>query len=316
LGNLQEYRRLWGLSVNNVIGSGQIKELPLFSRNFLDLAALSPGVIVREGNLIDPTKTFMRAVAIAGRSGRATRVQIDGIDVTDEAVGTTAASISTEAVSQFQLTRSSLDISTSLTSSGAVNIISNSGSNDPHGTWFYDFYNHMGARLHYEPTANPFDRKRTGGSAGWRLMKDTIFWFANWEKTRQTTQSVVNVGFPFQAYSVIQPFPPTIQFALGRLDWNMTPGARFFYKVQHDDNAATGGNALQPVRNNNWTNVHTIGLDFAKSHATNTVRLGHTNFNNQINSQELKTRYLRMGTLPLRLIVGALTYGPSTWLPK
>ena len=82
-------------------------------------------------------------------------MQIDGIDVTDETVGTTTANVSDEAISEFQLTRSSLDISTSLTSSGAINVITKSGGNDFHGGWFYDYYNqNMGARLNYEPQAD------------------------------------------------------------------------------------------------------------------------------------------------------------------
>lgn len=118
-------------TVDSIITGNEIRNLPLYSRNFLDLAALAPGVIVRDGVSTDPTKAFgYRAVGVNGRSGTATRVQIDGVDVTDESVGTTTANISPEAVGEFQLTRSSLDISTSLTSSGAVNIISKSGAND------------------------------------------------------------------------------------------------------------------------------------------------------------------------------------------
>src|SRR5262249_7752804 len=101
-------------TVDTIIHTAEIKDLPRFSRNFLDFAALAPGVIVRDGNTIDPTKaSTFRTVGILGRSGTGTRVQIDGIDVTDENVGTTVANMSQEAVSQFQLTRSSLDISTS-----------------------------------------------------------------------------------------------------------------------------------------------------------------------------------------------------------
>ncbi len=122
-------------TVDTIITEKQIKNLPLFSRNLMDLAILAPGVTIRDGESIDPTKAFAyRAVSISGRSGTGTRVQIDGIDVTDETVGTTTANISNEAVSQFQVARSSLDISTSLTSSGAVNVISNSGSNALRGS--------------------------------------------------------------------------------------------------------------------------------------------------------------------------------------
>ena len=137
--------------VDTVVTEKDIKDLPLFGRNFLELAALAPGAYIRDGGAIDPTKEqAYRVVGVSGRSGTATRVQVDGIDVTDETVGTTVANFSNESVQEFQLTRSSLDPSTSLTSSGAVNIISKSGSNDIHGSWFYDLYNQdMAARPQY-----------------------------------------------------------------------------------------------------------------------------------------------------------------------
>ena len=78
-----------------------------------------------------------------------------------------------DSVREFQLTRSSLDPSTSLTSSGAVNIISVSGGNQVHGIWFWDYYNQdMGARLQYNKTAMPFRRNRTGASVGGPVKKE------------------------------------------------------------------------------------------------------------------------------------------------
>src|SRR5258708_1490371 len=123
--------RPWILSIMD----SEIHNIPLFSRNFLDLAALAPGVIVRDGQSIFPGKTVgYRAVGISGRSGIGTRVQIDGIDVTDAIGGSTVSNLSSDAVSEFQLSRSSLDISSPMTSSGAVSIISKSGDNEVHGT--------------------------------------------------------------------------------------------------------------------------------------------------------------------------------------
>ena len=44
--------------VDSVITEREIKDTPLFSRNFMDLAGLAPGVFIRDGGSIDPTKTF------------------------------------------------------------------------------------------------------------------------------------------------------------------------------------------------------------------------------------------------------------------
>src|SRR5262249_27164599 len=125
-------------TVDGVITAQQIDQMPLNARNFLDLARLEPGVIVRDGGTIDPTKTFaFRTVGVSGRGGTGTRVQFDGIDVTDETVGTTTANVSDDAIREFQLSRSSFDLSTSLTTSGAVSVVTRTGTNGVHGSVFY-----------------------------------------------------------------------------------------------------------------------------------------------------------------------------------
>jgi hypothetical protein len=304
-------------TVDSIVSGTQIKELPLFSRNFLDLAALAPGVIVRDGGNIDPTKNgAFRAVGINGRSGTGTRVQVDGIDVTDETVGTTVANISNEAVQQFQLTRSSLDISTSLGSSGAINVVTNSGSNQLHGSWFYDYYNQdLGARLQYQASAAAFNRKRTGGSVGFPIFKNKLFGYANWEKWWQNTNFVSTVP-EFPQFNIVQPVPQKLSVALFRLDWNVTPSSRLFYKFQHNDDLSPAGSAISPYQNIDWTNVHTIGFDFAKGRTTSAIRFGYTNFNNRIGSQELNTKFLNVGGSAIQLNVGPISWGPNGNAPQ
>jgi len=304
-------------TVDTVVTQNDIKNLPLFSRNFLDLASLAPGVVIRDGGAIDPTKTFAyRTVGVSGRSGTGTRVQIDGIDVTDETVGTTTANLSDEAVSEFQLQRSSLDISTSLTSSGAINVITKSGGNDFHGSWFYDYFNQdMGARLNYEAQADDFHRKRTGGSVGGPFKKDKLFWFANYERTYQTSQAVLETPtFPQQ--NVHQPFPTGLRYAIARVDWIISPTLRAFYKFDHDWNISTGGSAVSPFQNIDWTNTHTMGLDINQAHATNSIRFGYVNFNNNITSQELEKKFPIFNGVQYNLAVGAFASGPNGLAPQ
>lgn len=57
-------------TVDTIIGETEIKNMPLFTRNFMDLATIAPGVFSRDGESIDPTKAgAYRVVSIAGRSG-------------------------------------------------------------------------------------------------------------------------------------------------------------------------------------------------------------------------------------------------------
>jgi len=48
---------------------------------------------------------------------------VDGIDSVDEHVGTTTLNLSQESIQEFQLSTSSSDLSTGVSSTGAVNII-------------------------------------------------------------------------------------------------------------------------------------------------------------------------------------------------
>src|SRR6266404_2065327 len=123
-------------TVQGVIQAEQIDSLPLNGRNFLDLAQQAPGVQVVDGGTFDPTKNQFTGVSVGGRSGRSTRIQVDGVDITDETVGTTVMNISNESIQEFGISQSSLDVSTDLTSTGAVNIISKSGTNTIHGSGF------------------------------------------------------------------------------------------------------------------------------------------------------------------------------------
>ena len=80
-------------------------------------------------------------ISVQGRSGRSTRIEVDGVDISDETVGTTTLNLSEDSIQEFQVAQSTLDPATSLTSTGAVNVITRSGSNSLHGSAFYLFRN-------------------------------------------------------------------------------------------------------------------------------------------------------------------------------
>src|SRR5262245_29821529 len=186
-------------TVDGVITTKQIDNLPLNGRNFLDLAQLEPGVQTCDGGDFDPTKNQMAGASLGGRSGRSTRIQLDGVDITDENVGTTTTNISNESIQEFQVSRSTLDASTDLTTSGAINIVSRSGSNQFHGAGFGFFRDEAyAADLRLDkttPTSEKpaFDRQLFGGRMGGYLIKDRLFWHAEVERNRQNGQQFTAV---------------------------------------------------------------------------------------------------------------------------
>src|SRR6267378_2877240 len=94
--------------VQGVLTSQQIENLPVNGRNFLDLAQLEPGVQIQDGQNFDPTKAGYSSISFGGRFGRTARINVDGVDVSDETVGTTTQDIPASAIDQFQLSQSSL----------------------------------------------------------------------------------------------------------------------------------------------------------------------------------------------------------------
>jgi hypothetical protein len=106
--------------VQDVLTKQQVESLPINGRNFLDLAQIQPGVILQSGETFDPTKAGYSAISVDGVSGRTTRILYDGQDITDETVGTTIINVPTGAVDEFQLNRSTQDVSGEVTSTGQV----------------------------------------------------------------------------------------------------------------------------------------------------------------------------------------------------
>ncbi len=89
--------------VQGVLTSEQIENLPVNGRNFLDLAQLEPGVQISDGQTFDPTKAGYSGISFGGRFGRTARIFVDGVDVSDETVGTTTENIPASAIAEFQL---------------------------------------------------------------------------------------------------------------------------------------------------------------------------------------------------------------------
>jgi len=104
-------------TVQGVLNEQQIENLPVNGRNFLDLAQLEPGVQIQDGGNLG--KDGYSSISFGGRFGRTARIEVDGIDVSDEIFGSTTQNIAASAIQEFQLSQSSHDLSTELTNSGS-----------------------------------------------------------------------------------------------------------------------------------------------------------------------------------------------------
>ncbi len=275
--------------VQGTITAAQIDTLPINGRNFLDLAQLEPGVQIQDGTNFDPTKVGYSSISFGGRFGRTARISVDGLDVSDETVGTTTEDIPSSGIQEFQLSQSNLDLSNDLTSSGAVNVVTRSGSNEFHGELFYLIRDsRWGAQImHPQGIPFPYQRNQMGGRLGGYLIKDKLFFFMDYERTKQDESVPVQYAAPFQNFSGTFAAPFRENEPMGRVDWQATNNLRMFYRFNYFDNLADAtffSSSLSVYKNKDYTRSHVVGADFTSGGGqfTHTIRFSWLHFENNI----------------------------------
>src|ERR1700674_4541174 len=93
-------------TVQGVLNADQIDNLPVNGRNFLDLAQLEPGVQIQDAVNFGNSKDGYSSISFGGRFGRTARVEVDGIDISDEIFGSTTKNIPASGIQEFQLSQS------------------------------------------------------------------------------------------------------------------------------------------------------------------------------------------------------------------
>jgi len=271
--------------VQGVLTESQIENLPINGRNFLDLAQLEPGVQLQDGQDFDPTKAGYTSVSFNGVYGRNARLSLDGQDISDETVGTTVLNVTQGSIEEFQVGRSSLDLSNEITSSGSVIVSTRSGTNGYHGQAFYNFRDaHAGFANGPGGVFNPFQRNQFGGYFGGPILKDKLFLFASSERIKQDALAPVLVSPPFDAFtgSYNASFKDT--YTAGRLDYNAPHAIHTFFRAAYEVNAAASTFGLGFARYANRDNTPGFvgGVDFVTGNLTHSFRWGYLKFHNFI----------------------------------
>lgn len=207
---------------------------------------------------------------------------MDGIDITDEVVGTTTQNFPAGAIQEFQISQSSLDISTELTTSGAVNVVTRSGTDTLHGGGYW-YGRNDGLAAQFGPTPTSFDRHQYGASLGGPLLKNKLFFFGTFERTSQDQQVPV-VPAPVFAPGGFNGAFHDLQL-VGRLDYQIRPDWIVFFRYnfeQLSDVAALVPNSYQPLLSLNHVWQYVAGSNFSTGGYTHAIRFGWFKFANSI----------------------------------
>ncbi|MGA7168794.1 MAG: carboxypeptidase-like regulatory domain-containing protein, partial [Candidatus Sulfotelmatobacter sp.] len=313
--------------VQGVLTASQISNLPVNGRNFLDLAQLEPGVQIQDGANFDPTKVGYSSISFGGRFGRTARISVDGVDVSDETVGTTTEDIPASSIQEFSLAQSSLDLSNDLTSSGSVNVTTKSGTDTYHGEAFGFFRDSaVGAAALPSPVnpltgqriPTPWQRNQEGADIGGPIMKNKLFFFLDGERTLQHEAAPVLQAAPFEAYSGTFQSPFKETELTGRLDYSLTKTARLFGRFNYFQNSADAtffSSSFSVYNNKDYTRNEVVGLDFNTGSFTHTIRFSYLKFQNQIVDATTGTN-LPFANLGVNIFIGSFSTGPNELAPQ
>ena len=182
------------------INSKQIADMPSITHGIADVARLNPQL----------TTTNSGAMSFAGTSNRYNSFMIDGAANNDvfglSGDGTNggragAQPVSMETIEQIQVNVAPFDVRQGGFTGGAINAITKSGTNNFHGS-VYGFGNNqnlVGSKYPladggYAPKFNKQQEYNIGVTLGGPIIKDKLFFFANYEKTNKTYPNLYTLG--------------------------------------------------------------------------------------------------------------------------
>jgi carboxypeptidase family protein len=183
--------------ISGLVGEQQVKDLPLNGRSYDELMTLNPGVVnftwEKTGGIGISNSTTGNMFSVAGNRPQQNLFLLNGVEFTGAAEnnmqpgGTSEQLLGVDAVREFNLLRDSYGAEYGKHPGGQVSIITQSGTNQWHGSMFEYLRNNVldAPNFFDQGSAPPFQRNQFGGSLGGPFQKDKTFVFVNYEGFRQ-----------------------------------------------------------------------------------------------------------------------------------
>jgi len=183
--------------LGDVIDSQKMLALPLNGRSYLDLLGLQAGV-APSGSVTIAGTTGTGTRPVSGYITNAGNVSVNGQRETANAFLVNGGDVSEgrnlgaglvpnlDSVEEFRLITNSFDAEYGKFSGAVMNAITKSGTNGFHGDVFEFLRNDkMDAANFFTPVKSELRRHQFGGVAGGPFWKDRLFWFTDYQGTRQ-----------------------------------------------------------------------------------------------------------------------------------
>ena len=203
-------------SLGNAMGNTLIQELPSETRNVPDLLSLQAGVLYLPSLGASPSNPMgdSRSGAVNGVRSDQGNVTMDGIDDNDQVYGYAFTGVLREtqdSVDEFRVATSSTNADEGRSAGAQVSMVTKSGTNKFHGSAYEynrptmtvsnNWFNKQAELNSGEANVAPkLIRNIFGATLGGPIIKDKLFFFGNYEGTRQAEDTEVTQTVPTALY--------------------------------------------------------------------------------------------------------------------
>ncbi|HWZ82895.1 MAG TPA: carboxypeptidase-like regulatory domain-containing protein [Terriglobales bacterium] len=185
-------------SLGNSFNETQVQDIPLEGRNVPDLLSLQAGVAYT-GNRIGDKDQDTRNGAVNGARSDQSNVTLDNVDVNDQSNGyafTSVLPVTQDSVQEFRVTTTNYGADQGQGSGAQVALVTRSGTNAFHGALYEYLRNTITSANDYLVKQSELNiglpnkplqlnRNIFGAAVGGPIQKDRLFFFANYEGSRQ-----------------------------------------------------------------------------------------------------------------------------------
>jgi hypothetical protein len=252
--------------LGDVIDSKKMLALPLNGRSYIDLLGLQAGVAPGTSESIQQDRPVSGTlnpgnISVNGQRETANAFLVNGGDVSEGRNLGTGLVPNLDSVEEFRLITNSFDAEYGKFSGAVMNAITKSGTNSFHGDAFWFLRNDtMDANNYFANAADlpktALHRNQFGAVGGGPILKDRLFWFADYQGTRQTQGAETTTSLP-TADQRDGNFDPTLLFGTvdgpltgtgGAQSWAQVLSQRLGYPVVPGEAYSfTGCNSNDPV---------------------------------------------------------------------
>lgn len=176
--------------LGQVIDEKKVLNLPLNGRSYIDLLGLQAGVVPISANVNPNDRPVSGGLAsgnisVNGQREQANAFLVNGGDVSEGRNLGTAVIPNLDSVAEFRLITNSFDAEYGKFSGAIMNAITKSGTNGLHGSAFEFLRNDkLDSRNFFDPSKGVFKRNQFGYAVGGPLWKNKLFWFTDYQGTR------------------------------------------------------------------------------------------------------------------------------------